>query len=92
MYYLAEFLNYYPLFKRKIERFVDKNLAYFYFENKIVELNYSSLDCLSIFEDRFFPQNWFICDCCKLNSSLVDRPQFPLANKTSVAEIDAILH
>ncbi len=92
MYYIAEFLNYYPLFKHKIELFTNNNQAYFYFENSITKLSSNTLDSLSIFEHKPFPQNWFICDHCNSNILLINPPQFPLAKKTSVAESDAIIH
>jgi hypothetical protein len=92
MYYLAEFLNYYPFAKHKIELFTEDNKAFLWLDNHRIELSSNSLDYLSVFESNVFPHNWFIYSHCNSDMSLENRPQLPLGKETSLSESDAIMY
>jgi hypothetical protein len=95
MYYIAEFLNYYPFFRRKMDLFLVERKANFCFNDIHMDFTSKSWEDLSISSNIPWPQNWFIYGSCMKPErlALADKYYLPIpyANGISLSECDEFL-
>jgi hypothetical protein len=94
MYYLAEFLNYYPLLRQKLALFINNKRAGFCFNYCHMPFTEKSWEYLFLMSDIPWPQNWYIYGICTANFSLGNIPQLPMPYMDGITllECDRFLH
>jgi hypothetical protein len=93
IYYTAEFLNYHPFLKQKLELFLSHHEASFCLGDYCMTVTQKTWDYLSPASTMPWPQNWFVHGSCLTEFTLINTPllSIPCADGATLLECNIIL-